>query len=274
MKSIPIGQFSKLTRLSVKALRLYDEKGLLVPDVVDTDSRYRYYTRDQLRRAEVIRVLRSLEMPLRVIASVLEMDDSSQVVTELEAHKAQVVEQLAAKQRAVAYLDALIKEQALEIECEITVEEVAPERVASVTVETKLSTVAPDIQAGFGRLVGGLGQAGVTPAGTPLIVFHDVIDVDQAGEIELAVPISTSLPEDSTLTERHLEGGPVAKAIHQGPYEAIAPIYQGLSTWIAEQGYTLTGPPREKYLNDPQTVPSNELLTAVEYPVCRPEQSV
>ena len=68
---LPIGRFSKATRLSVKALRHYDELGLLRPAFVDPSSGYRYYRPAQANQAEAIRILRSLEMPLEEIAELL-----------------------------------------------------------------------------------------------------------------------------------------------------------------------------------------------------------
>jgi DNA-binding transcriptional MerR regulator len=72
---VPIGRFSKMTRLSVKALRLYDEIGLLPPAYVDPSSGYRYYDLGQANRAEAVRILRMVEMPLDEIRAILEIDD-------------------------------------------------------------------------------------------------------------------------------------------------------------------------------------------------------
>jgi len=61
---LPIGRFSRLTGLTVKALRHYDEVGLLRPAAVDPETGYRQYAPRQLVRAEAIRQLRRLELPL------------------------------------------------------------------------------------------------------------------------------------------------------------------------------------------------------------------
>lgn len=68
---LTIGQFGRLAQLSRKALRLYDDKGLLAPTRIDPDSGYRYYTRAQIAQARHIRLLRLMEMPLETIAMVL-----------------------------------------------------------------------------------------------------------------------------------------------------------------------------------------------------------
>jgi DNA-binding transcriptional MerR regulator len=70
-----IGRFARLTGLTVKALRHYDEIGLLRPAAVDPDTGYRTYGPEQVERAETIRLLRRLEVPLDEIASLLASDD-------------------------------------------------------------------------------------------------------------------------------------------------------------------------------------------------------
>ena len=72
---MPIGRFSRLTGLSVKALRHYDELGLLRPATVDAETGYRSYSSAQVGRAEAIRTLRRLELPLDDIATLLATDD-------------------------------------------------------------------------------------------------------------------------------------------------------------------------------------------------------
>jgi len=59
-----IGEFSKISGLSVKTLRFYHERGLLVPAHVGSDSGYRYYDLRDVERARVIVALRSLDFPL------------------------------------------------------------------------------------------------------------------------------------------------------------------------------------------------------------------
>lgn len=78
MERMQIGRFSRLTGLTVKALRHYDEIGLLRPAHVDPGTGYRTYTPEQVERAELIRQLRSLEVPLDEIGVLLETDDPSE----------------------------------------------------------------------------------------------------------------------------------------------------------------------------------------------------
>ncbi|WP_223190972.1 MerR family transcriptional regulator, partial [Nonomuraea terrae] len=68
---LPIGQFARLARLSVKRLRRYDDLGLLRPVWVDADTGYRYYRASQAREALSIGLLRSMDVPLAVVGEVL-----------------------------------------------------------------------------------------------------------------------------------------------------------------------------------------------------------
>ena len=74
MKEISIGEFARRSRLSLKALRLYDERGVLVPSRVDQASGYRYYYAAQLDQARLVVMLRQLQLPLAAIKEMLAGD--------------------------------------------------------------------------------------------------------------------------------------------------------------------------------------------------------
>jgi len=77
VNEMSIGEFARRSRLSPKALRLYDELGLLVPARVDDSSGYRFYDADQLEHARLVAGLRQLEMPLAEIKAILELDPAA-----------------------------------------------------------------------------------------------------------------------------------------------------------------------------------------------------
>lgn len=74
MKEISIGEFARRSRLSLKALRLYDERGVLVPSRVDQGSGYRYYDAAQLDEARLVVMLRQLQLPLAAVRELLACD--------------------------------------------------------------------------------------------------------------------------------------------------------------------------------------------------------
>jgi DNA-binding transcriptional MerR regulator len=82
-----IGRFARLSGLTVKALRHYDELGLLEPAAVDPETGYRSYAPSQLGRAEAIRRLRKLELPLDDVRTLLDTNDPAVVRSVLVDHQ-------------------------------------------------------------------------------------------------------------------------------------------------------------------------------------------
>jgi effector-binding domain-containing protein len=261
---VPIGRLSKTTRPSVKAPRCHDEIGLPVPAHVDPSSRYRSSHLTQVNRAEAVRVLRPVGRPLDELRAVLDTDD-----TEL-LHKHFLVqrERPAGRERTLAYLERLIQPKEGIMPYDIQITEVASQMVAAARVHTTLSRIGDDIRGGFGKLMAAMSREGVSPSGAPLIVYPDLIDDETGGGLEICVPIAADFVGDTEVYARELEGGTMAATVHHGPYELIGPAYEALTGWISEHSHETAGPPRETYLNDPETVAPEELLTRVEYPIC------
>ena len=263
---VPIGRFSKMTRLSVKALRLYDEIGLLRPAWVDDSSGYRYYEPGQANRAEAIRILRSVDMPLEEISEILDFEDPSEAKVALKRHHDRLVTRLADQQRMLEYLETIIDREKI-MPYDIEVEQVSARTVATVRKTTSLRTISDDIGAGFGELMQFMGAAGAMPVGAPFIVYWDIIDEETSGDIELCIPVRDGLTGTGDIEVKTLPAEPVAWTMHHGPYQEISPAYHTLTGWISEHGHEMTGPPREIYLNDPTQVSEEELLTRVEWPI-------
>ena len=106
---LAIGAFANAVQLSLKALRLYAQLGILPPSYVDPDSGYRYYHADQLHRARLIRMLRQIDMPLATIRRVLAASpvESQQLVLE---HCAALEQRAEQARRAVHDLMAFIRQ--------------------------------------------------------------------------------------------------------------------------------------------------------------------
>jgi DNA-binding transcriptional MerR regulator len=96
---LKIGDFAKLSRVSVKALRLYAEVGLLNPVQVDPFTGYRYYSEEQLKPAKLILVLRRLDMPLLTIRQVLQAPTAAQAREIVDRYWQEVEAQVAERPR-------------------------------------------------------------------------------------------------------------------------------------------------------------------------------
>ncbi len=255
-----------MTRLSVKALRLYDERGLLRPSWVDESSGYRYYAAQQAVRAEAIKSLRALDMPLDDIQQVL---DSSSAVSRnaLEEHRQRLAERLSEDERRLGFLEELIEGRKQLVPYDISVKTVPETQVVSLTVETTMETIGKSIQEGFGSLMQAVTAGQGIPNAAPFIIYHEVIDEETHGNIEMCIPLASPIPDFGEVVSKVLEGGPAAAVVHKGPYPELGPAYHAISNWIVEHGHQFTGPPRETYLNDPTQVDEADLLTEVAWPI-------
>ena len=103
MEEIGIGEFARRSRLSVKALRLYDELGVLVPARVDEASGYRYYDGAQLETARLVAMMRQLELPLAVIKELL-ICDPVDAAEQIAAHWREVESAHDARRELADYL--------------------------------------------------------------------------------------------------------------------------------------------------------------------------
>lgn len=85
-----IGEFSRISELSIKALRVYHKKGILVPSYVDESLVYRHYDRQNLKRARIINHLREMDFSLKEISEVLNGTDDADVVEFFEKKRQEI----------------------------------------------------------------------------------------------------------------------------------------------------------------------------------------
>ena len=161
---LPIGRFSKATRLSVKALRHYDELGLLRPAFVDPSSGYRYYRPAQANQAEAIRILRSLEMPLEEIAALLAEAGGEPVAKRLALHRERLEARLDEHRRMLAFLQRLLDREDV-MPYEVTVRELPAQPVAATRTTTDLRRISAAIGTGVHAILDELGRRGSSRPG-------------------------------------------------------------------------------------------------------------
>lgn len=150
---------------------------------------------------------------------------------------------------------------------DVRIETVPARLVAATRRHTTHSRVGEDIGSGFVVLTSVLARDGVTGSGPPLVLYHGELD-DQVGtDVEICLPVDGPVTGSADVSVREIEGGTVVTTEHRGPYPGVGSAYQDLMAWIAEHRARVTGPPREIYLNDPATVPAEEILTRIEFPV-------
>ena len=263
---LPIGRFSEICRLSIPALRHYDDLGLLPPAAVDPDTGYRYYSMAQAVDADRIRTLRFLEVPLPEIRTILASDPATTRAL-LEAHRRRLL-QAADKQRyAIALLDSMLREEPA-MEYEIHLRETVPQQAASIRACAPWAELGSFVPAALMEIARVVGEQGVRFAGPPYTAYFSADSTEAEVDLEVGMPVDEPIEPAGRVISTVVAGGLVATTVHAGRYEDIAPAYRALGAWVQEHGHETSGPPREVYLTDPSQVQDpGALRTEIVWPV-------
>lgn len=242
---LPIGEFSRLTWLSPKALRLYERRGLLLPDLVDEFTGYRYYRAAQADRARTIALLRRADMPLARIGEVLDVDDTTRRRLLADYR----TETTRAHERAVALLDSLADD--LTGHAAPTAD--APTPQARVTAEqpfvaTRVRTTAADLPMHIERSAAALFQRAGDAAdqSRPLVVVYDgEVSWESDGPVEIRVPVTPPEVADG------IEPAGAEVYVHvpyaEVQFPTILRSFDAVRAAAVDDGRAPSGSPREIY---------------------------
>ena len=184
---LTVGDFSRITHLSVKTLRHYHEVGLLEPATVNPSTGYRYYSGEQVPTAQVIRRLRDLEMPVGEVKAVLEAPDALARNILISAHLGRLEAELAQTRAAVDSLRNLLRppEDAPAIEHR----SVPAIRAAGITAVVDRADALPWWQGALGELHATVRGQGLRATGPSGGVFASELFQHDRGEATVFIPV-------------------------------------------------------------------------------------
>ena len=270
---IKIGDFARLSHVSVVALRHYDELGLLKPVAVDSVTGYRYYSVAQLPRLHRILALKDLGLSLDQINHVLRGGlTPDQLRGMLMMKQAEVERRVAEEQGRLARIAARLRQIEREdgmASCDVVLKTVSPLLIAArrMTIPTN-DAVPVYLGAAFTEASTHAKSQGAKERGPCVAVWHQPAAVRSNEEADAAVPIDRPVPGTDKVKVYELPQVRVASIIHQGAFTDFRHEHAALLTWIEANGYRIVGPYREVYMNRDR---SNMGMSATEiqYPVDR-----
>jgi effector-binding domain-containing protein len=267
---LKIGDFSRLSQVSVKTLRYYDEVAVLKPTQVDEVSGYRYYSVAQLRQLHRILALRDLGFSLDQIGYVLEADLSIEELRGmLRLRRAEQQQRLFKEQERLDRVEALLQlihqESAVNTDAVIT-KDTAAQRFASIR-----KTIPAYNQIGqlFATLFHVLPCSAAR--GPCFAIWHDDEHKDQDVDGEACVPVDEKYQGLPTVRCADLPTVKVASVIHQGAYNTLSQSYQTVLKWVEANGYQVHGPIREIYLQcgEPLRQDDDSYVTEIQVPTAK-----
>src|SRR5258706_1582832 len=270
---IRIGDFSKLSRVSIKTLRYYDEMGLLKPVNIDCSTGYRYYAASQLPRLNRILALKDLGFSLQQVGQVLnEGVSSEQLHGMLRLKRAELQQQIAEEQERLARIEARLN--TIDMEDVMSNYDVILKQVDAQLVAGVRDTLAsyPEVGRLFDEVYGHLARCGVNGLSlTGAAIWHDnehkTSDIDGEAVVYLKQPI----PANERVRVYELPAATMANVIHKVAVNQFMQAYEALGRWIEANGYTVVGPNREICLEISQPVRQDDdsYVTEIQFPVAK-----
>jgi len=253
---LSIGVFANMTRLSIKALRLYDQLEILQLRHVDPQSGYRYYEPDQLSSARMIRNMRDMDMPLATIRRVLAVLTVSQAQAELLVRqyldlRERQLEQIKVQAR---HFTQQLKPEANTMSLEVTVRDIPTQQIISITCHHTVDGLGKQEEKDIGALFSLANDYGARTAGAPFGIYHGPVTEQEDGPVETCVAVNGKIEGRDNIEVKQLEGGKAACVVITGEqchYPELLAAYDAAADWIQKNGYETTQPPREIWYTGP-----------------------
>lgn len=264
---ISIGIFSKITRLSRKALRIYDAKELITAEK-DNFTGYRYYKLEQIQIGIKIKLLVSMGFGLNEINEILQAAedlDESFLDNVFSAKLSDIQDEIV----RLKQLEEIIKNNnpmdLIYMRC--STPEIKHVTKTRVFAKREKGTYGITIGKMIGQLTNEINKNKAQISGPIMTIYHDDDYKEEDADIEVLIPVTGRIAIESDYEIKYLEEVDVASVIHTGPYEEIGNAHARCIEYVVEQGFETIGKTRELYLNDPNMVSKNELLTEIQIPV-------
>jgi DNA-binding transcriptional MerR regulator len=262
-----IGDFSRMTFLSVKALRHYHEVGLLPPAAVDPETGYRRYALDQVGPAQVIRRLRELGMPLEEVRAVMEAADVGARNAAVAAHLRRMEGELERTRATVRALRMLL-DQAAPPALPVEYRTVGPTGALAIRARLASADVAGWLDGALSELRRALDETGARRTGPDAALYSAELLEEELGELVALVPVAAPVGPGGRAEPLRLPRVEYAVAVHAGSLDDIDRTYAALGAVVAQRAIGVPGPIREDFLVGATETPDEARhRTAISWPV-------
>ncbi len=267
---LTIGEFAQRTRLTARALRLYDKIGLLRPHEVDPVNAYRRYGANQVRTAQLIAMLRAVDLSLAEIGSLLvELEaDRESATARLDQHLGELELRHTGRRFLIRHIRAILREEDLPM-FTIQTRHVPARRV--MPIQRRLRAPETDAFVREAKLAFVDHLAGALSTGPFILIFHGIVDYESDGPLEAVIPCSEEVQATEVIGIRtepaHDEAfTTITKA--QWAYPAILAAYDADSCSpesLSRPGSRLSC--REVYRAEPDAIGDDDLICDIAFPL-------
>ena len=267
---LKIGEFSKLSRISIRMLRHYDELGLLTPETTDPFTGYRYYSEAQLFTAGRINTLKAMGFRLCDAAEVLRCWEDREalercLLSRREAARLQAEEAAERLRLLDTALERLRKDEPMQYD--VTVKTIPERHVASVRQIIPNYDQEGSLWSIFLRETAGLHIQNGDPC-LCAALFHDGDYKESDVDVEVQKTVKGTYPDTEHVKFKTVPAVQVASAVCKGSYDQISAVNAAVASWVEDNGYAFDGTVFNIYHVSPhETNDPDAFVTEVCYPV-------
>lgn len=268
---LKIGDFSKLSRITVRMLRHYDEIDLLKPQTVDEWSGYRYYDEAQILTANKIQLLKNLGFSLSAIKEILtHFNDCDEIEEILKIRRKELLAQESELRERIKFIDSAIK--FLKQEGDFMNYVVNFKTIPQLYVASARKVIANYMAEGelWAILMSEIERQKcktVVPR-YPMAVYHDKEFVEKDADVEVRFAVTGKYNDTADVKFKTVPAVDVASCIFKGSYEQISRVNEAIAKWANENGYEFNGAVFWVYHKSPyETQSPDNYVTEVCFPV-------
>ncbi len=265
-----IGEFSKLTQVSIRMLRYYDETGLLKPAEIDPFTSYRQYSAEQISQLNRIVFLRDLGFNISEIAVALNQWEDQFIAGLLENKRQSIETAIKAEQDKLAKIELAqkdIRQQQIALHYNVSLKAIPGCQVLS------LRRTVPDYYAEgllWEEMAAFAEKMNISISNQTFTIYHDPDYREKDVDIEICAPVAKLRSDSSGFTYRETDPVPLmASFMVYGAFRNIAGAYRAFTGWLQEHNqYRMTGKTRQIVHRGPwnEDIPE-QYLTEIQIPL-------
>lgn len=276
---LSIGEFSNICKVSTKTLRYYAEIGLILPDEINPENGYRYYSIEQLETMLFINRLKSYNFSLEEIKTILNSEElqDEKLYFALNKKKKEIEKQVKDFEKTLSELnnDILNLQRGKSImsyleNIDVQLVEIPMMYLLSIRKMVQEYEFAEEYKKCFNKLFKKIQDNKLTIIAPPMVLFHSAEYTPFGLDTEFAIPV-----KDYVTGTRDFHPGLCLKTVVHGSYSNLSSVYTKQREWAEKEGYESRNALYEVYVTDPtQVAKESDLITEVYYPVKKKATSV
>lgn len=259
-----IGTFAAINHVTVKALRFYEEQGLVYPAYINEENGYRFYTMSQMAVIHQITALKMAGFTLDDIAKINAGSDEEAVILK---KKSDILAKISELTKQVSILDSYLAKKKNSLLAPVLIKTISEAKVACMSERIESYDSLFDLMPKMGQL---MEEAGCE-CDIPEYCFTNYLEAGYKDEDILVEICQTVVKEKEPFNGLYFKTIPEVTAaciFHKGSYSTFADTYEIVLKYIEENNYEIAGPIREKYIDGVWNKDSeSDWLSEIQIPV-------